>query len=318
MTVCELRPERYPLAEALVSSCVRHRTDPPGSWRREDAQRLSRELCNLRWEMVAPDDALVAYAAAWEVRSHRFRFDLVVQPEQRRHGLGSTLFETVLAAVQSNGAEILQARADSADVGSLAFLARRDFREVHRMVAMHGVPAVGDETILAPRPVGLEILTAVECEQLDSAFWSQLHAAHVRAATDWPDPDPGRPAQQISVEQFQRLFADHGVPPEQVFVARLHGKWIGYTGVAVHPADPRMARLGPTAVDPGHRGRGVATALKAAALAWAARAGFMRAESRSANPALLRVNAKLGLEIQDAEVRLVRDCHPARRSGPLD
>jgi len=304
MTVCELRPERYPQAATLVSSCMRHRADPPGSWQREDAQRLSERLCNLRWEMVAPDGALLAYAAAWEVRSHRFRVDLVVQPAQRRHGLGSTLFEMVLAAAQSNGAEILQARADSADVASLAFLARRGFREVHRMVAMHGAPAAG--TILAPRPVGLEILTAVECERLDSAFWSQLHSAHVRAATDWPDPDPGGPARQISVEQFQRRFADHGVPPEQLFVARFLGRWVGYTGIAAHPTDPRMARTGPTAVDPRDRGRGVATALKAAALAWAARAGFVRAESRSANPALLRVNAKLGLEMHDAEVRLVR------------
>ena len=91
-------------------------------------------------------------------------------------------------------------------------------------------------------------------------------------------------------------------------MARVSGTWVAYSGVAAHPGDPQTACTGPTAVDPGYRGRGIATALKATALAWATRTGFLRVESRSASPALQRVNAKLGFEIHDAEVRLVRPC----------
>jgi GNAT superfamily N-acetyltransferase len=66
-------------------------------------------------------------------------------------------------------------------------------------------------------------------------------------------------------------------------------------------------------VDPGYRGRGIATALKAAALAGAADAGVDLAESRSANPALWRVNTKLGFTMHDAEVRLIRRLTIARQ-----
>jgi GNAT superfamily N-acetyltransferase len=308
MVVRELLPERYHPATALLCACVRHRTDTPASWQREDANRREGRRCNLRWEMVASDDALAGYAAAWEVRPRRFRFDLVVAPERRRQGLGAALFETVFPAVRSGGAEVLLARADAADSGALAFLHAREFREVHRRVTMRRGLAGGAQALPAPTIGGLEIHTAVEGARLDPGFWSALHAVHVRAAVDWPDFDPGARGEGITRDQFGRLLSDLGVHAARLFVARVDGSWAGYTGFGADAADPRMACTGPTATGPDYRGRGIATALKATALAAAARAGFEQAQSRSANPALLRVNTKLGFAIHEAEVRLARDC----------
>src|SRR5206468_1583329 len=106
------------------------------------------------------------------------------------------------------------------------------------------------------------------------AFWPQLHAAHLRAAVDWPDPDPCGSPDGITLEGFRQLISNRGAPATQLFVAHTSTRWVGYTGVAGDPDDPTVARTGPTAVDPSYRGRGIATALKAAALVWATRAGF--------------------------------------------
>jgi GNAT superfamily N-acetyltransferase len=289
-----------------VNAWTRGRAADPASWQNDDAERAERDLCNLRWEGIVAEDALVAYAAAWEVRRRRFRFDLVVHPEERRQGLGASLFDTVLAAARRYGGETIQARADSTDFASLGFLERRDFREVQRMVAMERDLTADDATAVVPVAAGVEILTAAEGERLDPTFWLRLHAAHVRAAQDWPDPQPSLPREAISIDQFLRLLSLHGIPPTQLFVANVSGTWVAYSGVAAHPGDPRTACTGPTAVDPSYRGRGIATVLKATTLAWAARTGFLRVESRSASPALQRVNEKLGLGFQAAEVRLVR------------
>ena len=63
-----------------------------------------------------------------------------------------------------------------------------------------------------------------------------------------------------------------------------------------------------TAVHPDYRGRGVATYLKACDLKMQIDDGVKYIESCSANPAMIRVNQKLGYKLNGlAEIRLVKN-----------
>src|SRR5262249_28646970 len=91
-----------------------------------------------------------------------------------------------------------------------------------------------------------------------------------------------------------------------LFVAKADGVFIGYTAVSPEECVPEAIGTGPTAVRPEYRGRGVATALKVLALTHAQRQGWGTAATRSASPAMSRVNEKTGFQRGRAEVRLVR------------
>jgi mycothiol synthase len=99
--------------------------------------------------------------------------------------------------------------------------------------------------------------------------------------------------------------------PAAVRIASAGDLFVGYSGLGPEPREPAVVGSGPTAVRPDFRGRGVATALKFLCLADAQRRGYTVAASRSANPAMIRVNEKLGFRRGRAEVRLVKRLRPA-------
>ncbi|HEY7732182.1 MAG TPA: GNAT family N-acetyltransferase, partial [Gaiellaceae bacterium] len=70
--------------------------------------------------------------------------------------------------------------------------------------------------------------------------------------------------------------------------------------------DPRLAEHGITVVAPTHRNRGIATALKQAQIAWAARHGYreLMTFTQDRNDAMQAVNAKLGYDPRPAWIRL--------------
>jgi predicted GNAT family acetyltransferase len=62
-----------------------------------------------------------------------------------------------------------------------------------------------------------------------------------------------------------------------------------------------------TAVHPDYRGRGIATFLKAVNIKMLIENGASRFESSSANPAMLKINEKLGYKLNGlAEIRLAK------------
>jgi GNAT superfamily N-acetyltransferase len=117
------------------------------------------------------------------------------------------------------------------------------------------------------------------------------------AREGWLDPDPGPVTPLTPSELLRRHQAateEHGVGSEQCFLAVRGDRYIGFTG-----------SLG-TAVDPAFRGQGIATALKLRAIISARDHGVATLHTSSGNPAMLRVNQRLGFSLVSTEVRLVR------------
>jgi RimJ/RimL family protein N-acetyltransferase len=86
------------------------------------------------------------------------------------------------------------------------------------------------------------------------------------------------------------------VVPEALFIARSGERYLGYTCLNMLESDGETLVHGWTGVRPEARGRGVATALKLVAAAYAKTQGYHRIVTapRRTNAASLRANAKAG------------------------
>src|SRR5262249_56374644 len=135
-----------------------------------------------------------------------------------------------------------------------------------------------------------------EHRRIGEACWALLCDLHNAAREGWPDPDPDPgPPPPSTVEEIRRLLLlrnRHLLEP--CLLAVRDGVHVGFAGP-----------LG-TAVRPSLRGRGIATALKVRVISDARQRGESIMRSSSGNPAMLKVNQRLGYPLTTTEARLVR------------
>ena len=296
------------LCSAIQPECVRdleeylRRFDEPG-------RAASASLC--QWAAIEEvSQQLIGYAVCWNVVRRKYRMGLMVHADWRKRGIGDYLLRVILAALQSMPAATLQSRAWDDQMDSLRFLRRRGFVETHRMVELHLNLSEADLTRLAELPHGLTAqgieFTTLRQEGQDEQFWTKLTDLQQAAVIGWPDPDPDGVMTIPTGDEVRRMFDSWQTTSDTFFLAKADGVFIGYTALGPDHSAPEAIGTGPTAVRPEYRGRGVATALKALALTHARRNGWRTAVTRSASPAMIRVNEKLGFQRGRAEVRLVR------------
>jgi GNAT superfamily N-acetyltransferase len=296
------------LCSAIQPECVRdleeylRRFDEPG-------RAASASLC--QWAAIEEvSQQLIGYAVCWNVVRRKYRMGLMVRADWRKRGIGDYLLRVILAASQSTPAATLQSRAWDDQTDSLRFLRRRGFVETHRMVELHLNLSEADLTRLAELPHGLtaqgiEFTTLLQ-EGRDEQFWTKLTDLQQAAVIGWPDPDPDGVMTIPTGDEVRRMFDSWRTTSDTFFLAKADGVFIGYTALGPDHNAPEAIGTGPTAVRPEYRGRGVATALKTLALTHARHQGWRTAVTRSASPAMIRVNEKLGFRRGRAEVRLVR------------
>jgi mycothiol synthase len=299
------------LCSAIQPECVRdleeylRRFDEPG-------RAASASLC--QWAAIGEaSQQLIGYAVCWNVVRRKYRMGLMVHADWRKRGIGGYLLRVILAALQSMPAATLQSRAWDDQTDSLQFLRRRGFVDTHRMVELHLNLSEADLTRLAELPHGLTAqgieFTTLRQEGQDEQFWTKLTDLQQAAVIGWPDPDPDGVRTIPTGDEVRRMFDSWQTTSDTFFLAKADGVFIGYTALGPDHNAPEAIGTGPTAVRPEYRGRGVATALKVLALTHARQQGWRTAVTRSASPAMIRVNEKLGFQRGRAEVRLVRRLH---------
>ena len=139
--------------------------------------------------------------------------------------------------------------------------------------------------------------------------WQKLRDANQAAQFGWPEPDPtpdGKPPEPETVDQFRERSAAFGMIEEACFVAATADAFVGYSALTLNDEARLQAGSGGTAVRPEYRGLGIATALKASCIRWAAEHDVRRLATSSGNTAMIRVNEKFGFRRTYEEVRTVR------------
>ena len=157
-------------------------------------------------------------------------------------------------------------------------------------------PAIG-------QPSGIEITTLGARPDLVTG----VHALAEIAFQDIPHAD--EPMQAGTLDEFRKRDVDRpGIPPDAFCIAldTATGDVIGYASLMRIPGRPDAAWHDMTAVGPAHRGRGIATALKRATIAWAIDAGIRVLETGNDvdNLPMRAVNASLGYRPIPDEVGL--------------
>lgn len=127
------------------------------------------------------------------------------------------------------------------------------------------------------------------------AEWQALHALHRQGEADVPR-NPTTMTAPLDLPALRGVMTRE----EAVFVVRRRGEMLALTRLTL-PQHRKLQGAGEvssdlTATHPAHRGRGLATLVKAQALAWAKSEGYTRAGTGGAilNLPMLRVNTRLG------------------------
>jgi mycothiol synthase len=275
----------------------------------DEAERAASESLR-QWVVENASRQLIGYGACWNVMRRKYRMDLMVHADWRNQGVGGEVLETILTALQSTPAATLQARTLDGRTESLQFMHRRGFVETHRMVELQLKLSEAGLRPLVELPhnlmaQGIQFTTLQEEEQ-DERFWTKLTDLQQAVVSDWPDPDPDGEITIPTNEEVRRMFNSWQTAPDNFFLAKADGVFIGYTALGTDYRFPEAVGTGPTAVRPEYRGRGIATALKVIALTHAKQQGWQTAVACSASPTMIRINQKLGFQRRGAEVRLVR------------
>jgi mycothiol synthase len=201
----------------------------------------------------------------------------------RGHGVGEALLRRLAAHGTGLGRERLIAHVDAADERSRRFASRFGFVEIDRQIMQ--VRQVGNEAPPQP-PDRLRLASVAERPELLREAWERVA---VEAYADLPLPD----AIEVSLDEW---LCEEATWPEGSFVALDEDEVVGYAGLLRVAATPGAAEHGLTAVRRDRRGRGVATALKRAQLAWAAASGVRELVTwtQRGNEDMQRLNARLG------------------------
>lgn len=214
-----------------------------------------------------------------------------VLPEFRLRGVGTAVLHALADHVHAQGFDEVGSTVE--DPGSLVFAEQFGFREVDRQVEQ--VRVIGSEPPPAA-PDGVEIFSLAERPELWRAVYDTVAQ---EAFVDMPLDTP----LEIPLEQWEGEWM---TCPAATFVAVSEGEAIGCAGLQPDEDEPGRAENALTAVRRDWRGRGIAIALKQAALRWAQANGIgeVYTWTQRRNEPMLRLNERLGYAYRSESISI--------------
>lgn len=214
-----------------------------------------------------------------------------VLADARRRGLGTALWTAVSEVARDVGKTGLQCTLSEAELDGVAFLANRGFEVLERdKIVRRDLRGLVASAVDPPR--GIVLTTLAERPDLDQS----LHAVALEAYPDIPSVEPlavGSPTEFLA-----RDVRRSGIPAGAFTIAldEARGEVVGWASLMLAPGSTTLAWHDMTAVRRAWRGRGVASALKRATIAWAIANGLEALETGNDpdNAPMRAVNARLG------------------------
>ncbi|MDX6479189.1 MAG: hypothetical protein QOG29_1776 [Gaiellaceae bacterium] len=211
---------------------------------------------------------------------------ITVLPAGRRRGVGTALYEAVSAWARERGRETLDTFAREDDPEGVEYALRHGFVEESREAGLE-LRLEGVEPPLVEPPEGVEIVTLAEHPELAQPLYDvgRESIADVPGAED----EVMRP-----LEDWVRHHL-YG-PGKETWIAVAEDQPVGYAMLRLSQARPGHAIHAMTGVKRAWRGRGIASALKRAQIAWAIEHGLdlLDTTNEVRNTSMRRVNEKLG------------------------
>ncbi|WP_102127294.1 GNAT family N-acetyltransferase [Deinococcus planocerae] len=268
------------------------------------------------WRVVVEEDGRVvgtASALQYPGMFHpdRYHVDLLVHPEAQGRGVGRALAGAMDAHLGERGArELLSGTQEDCPRG-LAFLARQGFAEVMRFfdnVLELGEfdPSAWEDAARLPAPYRQATLAEVIAEVGEEPAWHAYFDAVVEIREDVPRTGEATP---IVFEHFRKRGDDPRFLPQGVFFALTPGGEVAaMTELYTDAVDPAKLHTGLTGARRAHRRKGLALALKLAALGVARERGAASVWTGNAttNAPMLALNTRLGFRPRPAWIEMRR------------
>jgi GNAT superfamily N-acetyltransferase len=259
-------------------------------------QRTGPDHPDRRRHVELDGERVVGYGAVWRRKGTIFGLDTLVHPSARGAGLGRRLIEVLFEDLAKLGATAVEARIDADHKDALTFMVRRGFVELNRLERVR--LDLGDVKVEESRPEGITVTTLGEMRDpraLDALVKAAFRERPVRYLEPFTEP----PSEQFATELA-------GAFPDGSFLAMSGSDCVGFSGLMPGP-EPGTVTAFMTATLPDHRHRGIATALKRRAIAWAKQNGLRAIFSNSPNPDMQELNEMLGFQrCAAAEIRMGR------------
>ena len=261
-------------------------------WKRQ-AEAMVWLLAEEAGEVVGAGYALTG----WHTPPQRAIGCALVAPEHRGGGAGDEVRATLERWARDHGATELEGPVAEDDEGSIAWASARGYEEIGRNSRMVLDLTAIEAPAVSPPP-GIEIVTWAERPELAEGLWEVAREA---------SPDiPGEEDTDIGsfehwIEADMRGVSDR---PEAVFAAVEDGEVLGFAKLAFSPERTDRAFHDLTGVKRAHRGRGLATVLKATQIAWAKQHGFasLQTANEVRNAPIRHLNAKHGYVLEPGNV----------------
>ena len=235
----------------------------------------------------------------WHSPSGVARASVAVVPDARGAGVGSSLLEEVSGWARGLECLELTGSVKESDEASLAWAGRRGFVEIGRN-SLLALDLTAIEPPAVDPPDGIEVVTWAERPDAASGMYDVAREAY-------PDVPGEEEAELAPFDEWLAMdMQGAGDRPEATFVALAGDDVVAYAKLSLSLARPRVAMHDMTGVRRAWRGRGIAGALKAAEIAWAAENGYERLETQNEerNEPIRRLNERYGYVVEPGSITL--------------
>ena len=314
---------------AEISSAIEPRTSSTAQSLRYRDATLEPRVRMVRIVAETETDTVVAAGQLmhiwWAYHPRRYLLRLEVDPAWQHHGIGSALFDRLLAELTNWGADLVRTEAPSLRPAAIAFLEHRGFCEWRRRwessldVATANVERLVEahERVLSS---GIAITTYADEEtRRGKRLAHEVYAADTLFGSDEPAQAVDDGSESMSFERFAATQLDSpDVLPSAHFLALDEERIVGVSRLRRDSKHADVLYQELTGTDPEYRGRGIAQALKLRTIQFARENGFrqIRTSNDSTNAPMLHINDTIGFQRKAPTIILERRFDEPGASSP--
>ncbi|MEA3510883.1 MAG: GNAT family N-acetyltransferase [Actinomycetota bacterium] len=276
----------------------------------DETQRRASRLC-ARW-FAYVNDTMVGFSyvgeSPWLERMVIVR--VMVHPEHQQRGYGRTLLQHAESTALDHGDDRLLGWTQETRPRDMRFMEQAGFREIDRewrstLDLDRFDPTTWQETTDRVAASGIRIVS-VAAHSEDHPGWNRdLHRLYVELEADVPSKFP---ILEVPFDDFEEVILGRRFLADGFLLAMDGDQMVGLTEPLLVDDEPTAIAQAMTGVRPEYRGRGIATALKAASAIWAVGRGYtsIRTNNAQSNVAMLAVNDRLGFERDHATIEYLK------------
>ncbi len=223
------------------------------------------------------EDQIVAYGthgqSVWYPVPGMFTIAIEVHPDYRRQGIGSDLYESIVASLQKHSPKKITARARENNPAAIDFLKKRGFiqKSQESLFALDLSTfdrTTFDDAFEEMQKQGIKFLSLAELRLSDPDWLRKWWDLEWVILNDMPSDEP--PVRR-SLEQFEVDIQHPAVIPDAFFFAVDGGQLVGISGLTRYDETSLHADL--TWVIPDYQEKGIELALKLKTIDYALRHG---------------------------------------------